>query len=58
MDAYSDIKADIGKKDDDSTAPVPPKLTATKVTPAFSSMGLAASAPISAKASITGSNSF
>lgn len=58
MDAYTDIKADIGKKDDDSTAPVPPKLTATKVTPAFSSMGLAASAPISAKASITGSNTF
>jgi hypothetical protein len=58
MDAYHDIKADIDKKNDDSTAPDPPKLTATKVTPAFSSLGLAASAPISAKASITGSGTF
>lgn len=58
MDAYTDIKADIDKKNDDSTKPAPPKLTATKVTPAFSSLGLAASAPISAKASITGSGSF
>jgi len=58
MDAYTDIKADIDKKNDDSTKPTPPKLTATKVTPAFSSLGLAASAPISAKASITGSGSF
>lgn len=58
MDAYHDIKADIDKKKDDATAPEPPKLTATKVTPAFSSLGLAASAPISAKASITGSSSF
>ena len=58
MDAYSDIKADMEKKKDDATAPDPPKLTATKVTPAFSSLGLAASAPISAKASITGSATF
>ena len=58
MDAYSDIKADIDKKHEDATAPPPPKLTATKVTPAFSSLGLAASAPISAKQSITGSGGF
>tara|TARA_R100001440_G_scaffold26042_2_gene42343 strand:- start:1875 stop:2846 length:972 start_codon:yes stop_codon:yes gene_type:complete len=57
-EAYNDIKADMDKKDDDSTAPTPPKLTATKVTPAFSSLGLVASAPISAKASITGSSTF
>ena len=58
MDAYEDIKADIDKKKSDNVGPDPPKLTATKVTPAFSSLGLAASAPISAKASITGSNTF
>ena len=58
MDAYTDIKADIDKKKDDAAAPSPPKLTATKITPAFSSLGLAASAPISAKASITGSATF
>lgn len=58
MDAYHDIKADIDKKKSDNVGPEPPKLTATKVTPAFSSMGLAASAPISAKQSITGSGSF
>lgn len=57
-DAYNDIKADMDKKKDDATKPEPPKLTATKVTPAFSSLGLAASAPISAKASIAGSSSF
>ncbi len=58
MDAYHDIKSDIDKKAVDNKGPPPPKLTATKVTPAFSSMGLAASAPISAKASITGSSTF
>lgn len=58
MDAYNDIKSDMDKKKADATTPPPPKLTATKVTPAFSSMGLAASAPISAKSSITGSSSF
>lgn len=58
MDAYHDVKADLDKKRSDNKGPDPPKLTATKVTPAFSSMGLAASAPISAKASITGSGSF
>jgi len=58
MDAYHDIKADLDKKKSDNKGPDPPKLTATKVTPAFSSLGLAASAPISAKASITGTGSF
>ena len=58
MDAYDDIKSDLDKKKQDAAAPDPPKLTATKVTPAFSSLGLAASAPISAKSSITGSSSF
>ena len=58
MDAYHDIKADLDKKKSDNKGPEPPKLTATKVTPAFSSLGLAASAPISAKASITGTGSF
>ena len=58
MDAYHDIKADIDKKTTDQQGPPPPKLTATKITPAFSSLGLVASAPISAKASIVGSGSF
>tara|TARA_R100001086_G_scaffold204856_1_gene120751 strand:- start:252 stop:1223 length:972 start_codon:yes stop_codon:yes gene_type:complete len=58
MEAYKDIKADMDKKEKDAGGPDPPKLTATKVTPAFSSLGLAASAPISAKASIQGSATF
>jgi hypothetical protein len=58
MDAIDDFKADGKQADKDAAKPDPPKLTATKVTPAFSNMGLAASAPISAKQSITGSSSF
>lgn len=58
MDAYSDIKADIDKKSTDAAGPDKPKLTATKVTPAFSALGLAASAPMSAKESIQGSSTF
>ena len=58
MDAWEDFKNDGKQQDKDAAKPDPPKLTATKVTPAFSSMGLAASAPISAKQSITGSSSF
>jgi hypothetical protein len=58
MDAVEDFKNDSKQQDKDATKPTPPKLTATKVTPAFTSMGLAASAPISAKQSITGSSSF
>jgi len=58
MDAYTDIKNDMDKKNKDAAGPDKPKLTATKVTPAFSSLGLAASAPISAKQSITGTGGF
>ena len=58
MDAVEDFKNDSKQQDKDAAKPTPPKLTATKVTPAFSSMGLAASAPISAKQSITGSSTF
>jgi hypothetical protein len=58
MDAWEDFKNDGKQQDKDAAKPDPPKLTATKVTPAFSNMGLAASAPISAKQSITGSSSF
>tara|TARA_R110000824_G_scaffold76335_1_gene193411 strand:+ start:14050 stop:15060 length:1011 start_codon:yes stop_codon:yes gene_type:complete len=58
MDGYEDLKNDGKKRDVDATTVPPPKLTATKVTPAYSSMGLAASAPVSAKSSITGSSSF
>ncbi len=58
MGAMEDFKNDGKQRDKDAAQPTPPKLTATKVTPAFSSMGLAASAPISAKQSITGSSSF
>ena len=58
MDGYEDLKNDNKKHASDATTVPPPKLTATKVTPAYSTMGLAASAPISAKQSITGSSSF
>jgi len=54
FDAYDSIKNDIKTKQNDATAPKPPKLNAVKVSPAFSAMGLVASAPISAKQSITG----
>ena len=54
FDAYDSIKNDLKQKSNDAAAPKPPKLAATKVTPAFSAMGLVASAPISAKASIIG----
>jgi hypothetical protein len=58
MDAWEDFKNDGKQQDKDAAPPDPPKLTATKVTPAFSNMGLSASAPISAKQSITGSSTF
>ena len=55
FDAYDSIKNDIKQKKQDAADPKPPSLTATKVSPAFSAMGLVASAPITAKQSITGS---
>lgn len=55
FDAYDSIKNDIEQKKKDAAAPKPPSLSAVKVSPAFSAMGLVASAPISAKQSITGS---
>jgi len=55
FDAYDSIKNDIEQKKKDATAPKPPSLSAVKVSPAFSAMGLVASAPISAKQQITGS---
>jgi hypothetical protein len=55
IDTWDDIKADSDKKDKDATVIPPPKQTAIKISPAFSTMGLVASAPISAKQSITGS---
>ncbi len=55
FDAYDSIKNDIDAKKNDAADPKPPALAATKVSPAFSAMGLVASAPISAKQSITGS---
>jgi len=54
ISTYDDIKADADKKTDDAKKIPPPKQTAIKVSPAFSTMGLVASAPISAKQSITG----
>jgi len=55
FDAYDSIKNDIEQKKKDAADPKPPSLTATKVSPAFSAMGLVASAPITAKQQITGS---
>jgi hypothetical protein len=54
FDAVDSISNDVKKKQNDATKPTPPKLNAVKVSPAFSAMGLVASAPISAKQSITG----
>ncbi len=55
FDAYDSIANDIKAKKNDAADPKPPALAATKVSPAFSAMGLVASAPITAKQSITGS---
>ena len=54
FDAYDSIKNDLDKKKSDGTTIPPPVIKSTKVTPAFSAMGLVASAPISAKAQIVG----
>jgi len=54
FDAYDSIKNDLEKKKKDGTTIPPPVIKSTKVTPAFSAMGLVASAPISAKAQIVG----
>ena len=54
FDAYDSIKKDLDKKKSDGTTIPPPVIKSTKVTPAFSAMGLVASAPISAKAQIVG----
>jgi len=55
MDAYDSIDNDIKQKGKDAKDPKPPSPAATKISPAFSAMGLVASAPITAKQSITGS---
>jgi len=55
FDTVDSIKNDIDQKKQDATKPKPPALDAVKVSPAFSAMGLVASAPISAKQQITGS---
>jgi hypothetical protein len=55
LDGYDDIKNDIEQKQKDSVKPPKPKLTSVKISPAFSSMGLVASAPLSAKSAIVGS---
>jgi hypothetical protein len=57
-DAVHDLDAVADKKKSDGAAVPPPLKTATKVSPVFSSLGLQASAPISAKQAITGSSSF
>lgn len=58
IDAVNDISNDMDKKRDDNKGPAPPKLTETKVTPAFQSLGLVASALPSAKSQIVGGSSF
>jgi hypothetical protein len=57
-DAVHDLDAVADKKKSDGATLPPPLKTATKVSPVFSSLGLQASAPISAKQAITGSSSF
>lgn len=58
IDAVNDISNDIDKKRDDNKGPAPPKKTEFKVTPAFQSLGLVASALPSAKSQIVGGGSF
>jgi hypothetical protein len=55
IDGWDSIDNDLKQKKKDAADPKPPSLTATKVSPAFSAMGLVASAPITAKQQITGS---
>jgi len=57
-DAVDALKSDKDKRKADAATIPPPKLQSVKVSPTFQSMGLVASAPVSAKQSITGSSSF
>ena len=57
-DAIDALKSDKDKRKKDAATVPPPKLQSVKVSPTFQSMGLVASAPVSAKQSITGSSSF
>mgnify|MGYP003643909466 FL=1 len=57
-DAIDALKSDKDKRKVDAATVPPPKLQSVKVSPTFQSMGLVASAPVSAKQSITGSSSF
>tara|TARA_R110000824_G_scaffold5965_4_gene27410 strand:+ start:6680 stop:7624 length:945 start_codon:yes stop_codon:yes gene_type:complete len=58
MSAVTDLEADHDKKKADATTVPPPKETATKISPAFQSLGLVASQVPSAKTSIVGGGSF
>ena len=58
IDAVNDISNDADKKNQDATAPTPPKKTAVKIAPAFQSMGLVASSLPSAKNQIVEGGSF
>ena len=57
-DAIDALKSDKDKRKVDAATVPPPKLQSVKISPTFQSMGLVASAPVSAKQSITGSSSF
>ena len=57
-DAIDALKSDKDKRKADAATLPPPKLQSVKISPTFQSMGLVASAPVSAKQSITGSSSF
>jgi hypothetical protein len=60
MDGYKSIKSDLEQKKEDQGTKnsKPPPLQSFKVSPAYSSLGLVASAPVSAKAQIVGGSSF
>ena len=58
VDGIDDLITDNRNTQHDATHIDPPKHTATRVSPAYGSLGLIASAPISAKTSIVGSGSF
>lgn len=57
-DAFNALKSDKAKRKADAATVPPPKLQSVKISPTFQSMGLVASAPVSAKQSIAGSGSF
>ena len=58
IDSYDEIKKDIDKKTSDAAKIQKPSPEKMKVSPTYQSLGLVASAPLSAKTLITGTSTF